>query len=99
VALVVLGAGAGLLRHADAGWALRDERVIVRARRLGRSTLVARRARLQQHRVSRTPLQRRARLADLAIAVGSGAVGRIGHLDATTADGLLSALRPPAPSP
>ena len=94
-ALVVLAAAAGLLRHADAGWALREDRVIVRARRVGRSTLVARRARLQRHAVSRTPLQRRARLAGVAIAVGSGAVGAIAHLESATAEGLLSALRRP----
>jgi putative membrane protein len=96
VALVVLAAAVGLLRHVDAGWALRDDRVVVRMRRVGRSTLVARRARLQQHLVSRTALQRRARLAGLAVAVGSGAVGTIDHLEAATADGLLSALRPPS---
>jgi putative membrane protein len=95
-ALVAVAVAAGLLRHADAGWALREERVLVRARRLGRSTLVARRARLQQHAVSRTPLQRRARLAGVAIAVGSGAVGRIDHLEGATAEGLLSALRRPS---
>jgi putative membrane protein len=97
VAIVAVAAATGVLRHADAGWALRDDRVIVRTRRLGRSTLVARRARLQQHFVSRSPLQRRAGLAGLAIAVGSGAVGTIDHLEASTADGLLSALRPPSP--
>ena len=33
-------------------------------------------------------------LAGVAIAVGSGATGTIDHLEAATADGLLSALRP-----
>ena len=95
--LVVLGAAAGLLRHADAGWALRDGRLVVRSRRAVRSTLVARTARLQQHRLSRTPPQRRAGLARLAVEVGSGAVGSVAHLDDPVAEGLFAALRPAPP--
>ncbi|HEY3189715.1 MAG TPA: PH domain-containing protein, partial [Solirubrobacteraceae bacterium] len=94
--LLALALGAGLLRYADAGWALRHGRIVVRARRLGRTTLVARVTRLQHHEVSRNPLQRRAGLARFELAVGSGAVAAVAHLDDEVAEGLLTALRPRA---
>jgi putative membrane protein len=93
-ALLVAALGAGALRYADAGWALRHGRIVVRRRRLGRTTLVARAARLQRHEVSRSPLQRRAGLAGFGLAVGSGATAAVAHLDDEVAEGLLTALRP-----
>jgi putative membrane protein len=95
VVLLAGAAGLGLLRFRDAGWRLDGRRITVRERRLGRSTLVARRTRLQRHATSATPLQRRAGLAAFELAVGSGAEGRVDHLDAPDAARLYAELRPP----
>ena len=92
--LLVAAAGLGLLRFRDAGWRLDGRRVTVRERRLGRSTLVARRARLQRHATSASPLQRRAGLAAFELAVGSGAEGRVDQVDAADAARLYAELRP-----
>ena len=51
------------------------------SRRLAWSTLLAPAARLQQHEIAQNPLQRRAGLADLAVAVGKGGHARVRHLD------------------
>jgi len=96
-ALLVAAIAAGALAYADAGWALRGGRIVVRRRRLGRTTLVAAAARLQRHELSRTPLQRRAGLARFGLAVGSGARIAVAHLDDAVAEGLLTALRRGAP--
>ena len=74
-ALLALAVLSGLDAYAAAGLRLRpgDARVVVRGRRHGsRVTLVARRRRLQELGVSRTPLQRRAGLATVSIAVARG---------------------------
>ena len=92
--LVAGAAGLGLLRFRDAGWRLDGRRITVRERRLGRSTLVARRARLQRHATSASPLQRRAGLAAFELAVGSGAEGRVDQVDAADAARLFAELRP-----
>ena len=101
VVLVAGAAGLGLLRFRDAGWRLDGRRITVRERRLGRSTLVARRARLQRHATSASPLQRRAGLAAFELAVGSGAEGRVDQVDAADAARLFAELRPArvAPAP
>lgn len=91
--LLVIAALEGLGRFRAAGWRLADGRVVVRERKLARHTIVARAERLQQHSRSQTPLQRRAGLADLAVAVGSGRRGRLAHLEAATADDLFHRLR------
>jgi len=91
--LLVIAALEGLGRFRAAGWRLADGRVVVRERRLARHTIVARAERLQQHARSQTPLQRRAGLADLAVAVGSGRRGRLIHLEVATADELFQRLR------
>lgn len=99
-ALLVAGTAAlGGLRYADAGWALDGRRITIRERRVGRTTLVARRVRLQRHATSSTALQRRAGLAALEVVVGSGAEGRVGQLDAADAARLYAELRPPRPPP
>ena len=92
--LLAAAAGLGLLRFRDAGWRLDGRRITVRERRLGRSTLVARRARLQRHATSASPLQRRAGLAAFELAVGSGAEGRVDQVDAADAARLYAELRP-----
>jgi putative membrane protein len=92
-ALVLAGAIAGLRAYRAAGVRLTGEIVVVREARLARRTLLARRHRLQQHELARTPLQARARLADLSVTVGSGGSGRARHLEAATAEAAFAALR------
>jgi hypothetical protein len=53
-------------------------------------------ARLQEHGVRQTVLQRRGGLADVEVAVGAGTRGRVRHLDAAVAGRLFDALRRPA---
>ncbi|HEV2820852.1 MAG TPA: PH domain-containing protein, partial [Solirubrobacteraceae bacterium] len=91
--LLVIAALEGLGRFRAAGWRLAGGRVVVRERRLARHTIVARTDRLQEHARSQTPLQRRAGLANVAVAVGSGRRGRLAHLEAATADDLFHRLR------
>jgi putative membrane protein len=92
-ALVLVGAVSGLRDYRAAGVRLAGEIVVVREARLARRTLLARRHRLQEHALVRTPLQARARLADLSVTVGSGGSGRARHLDAATAEAAFAALR------
>jgi putative membrane protein len=94
-ALVAIAVLSGLDAHAAGGLRLRDDdpRVIVRARRRGaRVTLVARRRRLQELDVSRTPLQRRAGLATLSIAVARGTRLGVRHVEQTLAARVLARL-------
>jgi putative membrane protein len=76
-----------------AGWRLRDGRLVLRTRRLARTTLLTPAARLQQHALAQNPFQRRAGLADLAVAVGKGGHARVRHLDASVAAELWERLR------
>jgi putative membrane protein len=104
VALLALaGALAGLRAHRACGVRLAGDVVVVREARLARRTLLARRRRLQEHRLSHTPLQARAALADLRVTVGSGGEGRARHLERATAETVFGALRrgaaAPAPAP
>jgi putative membrane protein len=84
---------AGLRNYRAAGVRLAGEIIVVREARLARRTLFARRHRLQEHALARTPLQARARLANLEVTVGSGGSGRARHLDAATAEAAFAALR------
>jgi putative membrane protein len=95
VIVVLLAAAAllGELRHRAAGWRLDGDRVVLRSRRVARTTLVADRRRLQEHGMRQTPLQRRRELADVGVAVGSRHRARVRHLDAGTALQLLGLLR------
>ena len=92
-ALAAGGASIGLRAYRAAGIRLDGDVVVVREARLARRTLLARRHRLQQHALARTPLQRLAGLADLSVTVGSGGGGRARHLEAATADAAFMALR------
>jgi putative membrane protein len=96
-ALVVLGGVEGLLRWQAAGWRLDGARIVIRQRLFARRTLLARVDRLQEHELSVSPFQRRARLASFELAVGSGRTGRLRHLDRAVAGSLFERLRPPAP--
>ncbi len=94
IALLTLGGVAyGLRAYADAGWLLDGTHVTIRSRRVGRATLVARARRLQAESLTRTPLQARAGLATLEIAVGAGRRARLRHVEADVAAGLFARLR------
>jgi putative membrane protein len=70
-----------------------DARVVVRARRHGsRVTLVARRRRLQELGVSRSPLQRRAGLATVSVAVARGTRLGVRHVERSLASSVLARL-------
>jgi putative membrane protein len=84
----------GWLDYRAAGWRLRDGRLAMSSRRLAWSTLLAPATRLQQHAIAQNPLQRRAGLADLAVAVGKGGHARVRHLDEPVAAELWERLRP-----
>jgi putative membrane protein len=83
----------GWLDFRAAGWRLRDGRLAMRSRRLAWSTLLMPAARLQQHSIAQNPLQRRAGLADLAVAVGKGGHAHVRHLEAPVAADLWERLR------
>ena len=83
----------GWLDYRAAGWRLRDGRLAMRSRRLAWSTLLTPAARLQQHSIAQSPLQRRARLADLAVAVGKSGHAQVRHLELPVAADLWERLR------
>ncbi len=93
LALAGIGALVGLRAFRAAAVRMAGDVVVVREARLARRTLLARRHRLQEHAVARTPLQERADLADLRVTVGSGGGGRARHLEAATAEAAFAALR------
>ena len=84
----------GWLDYRAAGWRLRDGRLAISSRQLAWSTLLPPAARLQQHAIAQNPLQRRARLADVAVAVGKSGRARVRHLEAAVAAELWEELRP-----
>ncbi len=65
----------GLLRHQAAGHSLDGDRLVLRLRRLARTTVVVTRARLQSRGYSVSPFQRRQKLATLKVEVASGSGG------------------------
>ena len=89
----------GRLRYRDAGWALEDDRLVVRSRFLGRTTAIAPRRRLQSRATVRSPFQRRVRLATFQAQVASGGGGaelRVTDLGSDAADALIENLGPRA---
>jgi putative membrane protein len=84
----------GWLDYRAAGWRLRDGRLAISSRTLAWSTLLAPAARLQEHALAQNPLQRRAGLADVAVAVGKGGRARVRHLEEPVAGELWARLRP-----
>ena len=87
----------GWLRYRDAGWAIEDDRLVVRSRLLTRSTTIAPRRRLQSRATVRSPLQRRVRLATFRARVASGGGGaelQVTDLGSDDAAALVSSLRP-----
>jgi putative membrane protein len=91
---LVLGAALGEARFRTAGVALEAGRVVLRTRRLARTTVLARRHRLQAQHLSVSPLQRRGDVATLGIVLGSGTSVAVRHLDATRGRAAFEALRP-----
>ena len=89
-----LGAAYGVLAYRAAGWRLRHGRLVIRSRRLARSTVLAPAAGRESHDLAQTALQRRARLADVAVAFGKGTVAQVRHLDDEDARGLWAAIGP-----
>ena len=83
----------GWLDYRAAGWRLRDGRLVMSTRRLAWSTLLTPAARLQEHAIAQSPLQRRAQLADVAVAVGKGGRAHVRHLEASVAADLWERLR------
>ncbi len=85
----------GLVRHRAAGYALSEDRVVLRTRRLARTTVVAPRERLQSRGYSVSPIQKRRKLATLELEVASGRGGaafRLVDLAGGAARGLVDAL-------
>jgi putative membrane protein len=91
--LLALATAFGIDAYALAGLRVDGARVVVRTWRLGSSiTLVVRRRRLQSHALSRTPFQRRAGLATLAVTVARGTRVRVRHLERPLAQRAFDAL-------
>ena len=90
---VLPGAAYGASCWGAAGWRIEDGRLAVRFRRMARITVLAPAARLQEHGVRQTVLQRRARLADVEVRVGAGTAAAVRHLDASVAGRVFDALR------
>lgn len=97
-AFTAAGVAFGLLCFRDAGWALDEGNVTLRARGLTRTTLIARAARLQSESVRVSPFQARAGLATLGVVVGRGRQAQVEHLDDGVALGLFERLRAAAAS-
>ena len=83
----------GWLDYRATGWRLRDGRLVMASRQVAWSTLLTPAARLQEHAIAQNPLQRRAQLADVAVAVGKGGRARVRHLEEAVAGELWERLR------
>ena len=95
--LLLLAAFYGWLRYRDAGWALEEDRLVVRSRLLTRTTAIAPRRRLQSRATVRSPFQRRVHLATFEARVASGGGGaqlRVTDLASDAADALVANLGP-----
>lgn len=91
--LIAIAIASGIDAYSLTGLRVDGPRVLARTRRLGSSvTLIARRRRLQSHALHRTPFQRRANLATLAVTVARGTRIRVRHLERPLAQGAFDAL-------
>ncbi|MEA2492764.1 MAG: putative rane protein [Thermoleophilaceae bacterium] len=88
----LLGIALGLARYRAAAYRVDGDRVIFRGRRFGCSTAVAKAPRLQEVHVTANLLQRRARLATLVVAIGSGRRIGVKHISADVAERLFATL-------
>jgi uncharacterized membrane protein YdbT with pleckstrin-like domain len=93
--LALLGGLDGWSRYRAAGWRVAGGSIVLRRRGLmpARNTLVAQLGRLQEQELTQSPLQRRARLANLVVAVGSGRTGTVEQLELGMARELFERLR------
>src|SRR5918998_3670164 len=85
----------GLLRYRAAGQNFDGDRLVLRFRRLARTTVIFPGGRLQSRGYSVSPLQRRKGLATLEVEVASGSGGaafRLADVEAEAAGGLIEAL-------
>ena len=82
----------GFARWRSAGWRLRDGRLAVRSLVIARTTVLAPARFRESHTLSQNVFQRRARLADLSVAFGTGTRAQIRHLDEGAARSAWSAL-------
>jgi|GEM_PF-508251 len=73
--VLLLAAFYGWAAYRAAGWAISEDCFVSRSRTLARTTAIAPRRRLQSRNMSRSPLQRRVRLATLRTRVASGTGG------------------------
>jgi putative membrane protein len=93
--LIPPAAAYGWLCYRDAGWALEENRLVIRHRSLGRKTAVAPRDHLQSRGMVSSPFQRRVRLATFLAEVASGSGGsvlRVKDLDGGAAKALVDNL-------
>ena len=92
----------GLLRYRAAGYSFDGDRLVLRSRRLARTTVVALRGKLQSRGYSISPFQRRKGLATLEVEVASGSGGaafRLADVEDETAESLIEALSERASRP
>jgi len=85
------------LRHRAAGNSFDGDRLVLRFRRLARTTVVASRSRLQSRGYSVSPFQRRLGLATLKVEVASGSGGatfRLADMEAVSVVDLAERLGP-----
>lgn len=74
-ALLLVAGAYGWLQFKGAGWAVAGDHLVLRFRRLARTTVIAPRRRLQSRSVRQSPFQRRVGLATLGVQVASGGGG------------------------
>jgi uncharacterized membrane protein YdbT with pleckstrin-like domain len=92
LALPLLAALSGAAAHRAAGWRLDGDRLVLRRRRLQRTTLVADARRLPLLLGRTSAPQRRAGLSTVGVAVSSGHRTTVAHLEAATAADLFGRL-------
>jgi putative membrane protein len=88
----------GWARWRAGGWRVDGSRLMLRWRSVSRQTLITRAARIQRRGTTADPLQRRARLATVHLAVASGHTGgvyAVPHADRDEAERLLAMLGGP----
>jgi putative membrane protein len=88
----------GWARWRDGGWRVDGTMLLLRWRTVSRQTLITRATRIQRREMTADPLQRRARLATVQLAVASGSTSgayALPHADRDEAERLLALLGGP----
>jgi putative membrane protein len=101
LALVPFRIATGWLADRDAGWALGERVLVLRSRELARSTLITTRRRVQHRALTANPLQRRADLVTLHVAVAGGGRTSLAHMERESGQQVLFGINPRSalPSP